>query len=110
MNMNSNPTADELHDIIAAADDNAGDHMAWVDTAGEVHLSTFDREDGEAYNRARNACIAKAQFYMPLFIGGRGYVGPNAAADMDWVAQEFEILARLWKVRARGLQDEEGEG
>ena len=38
MNMNNNPTSEQLKELIASVDDNAGDHCLWIDNDGNVHL------------------------------------------------------------------------
>lgn len=39
MNMKSEPTAEELSQILVAADDGAGRHILLVSRSGEVHLT-----------------------------------------------------------------------
>lgn len=42
MNLNNNPTANELSELIAACDDNAGHHVLWVSKSGDVAITLLE--------------------------------------------------------------------
>lgn len=98
MNMETNPTVDELRALIRAEDDRAGHHIVWVATNGDVHVSIVP-EDMSPVDLER--IHPDMQLRLETFQIGNEYVGPTAAEDNDWMNQLFEALNREWP-RARG--------
>lgn len=94
MNMNDNPSVDELAALLAIQDDKEHSHRIWVGYDGRVHISKVP--DDEEY------IMENAKFRYEVLNAGNDYVGPNAAADMDYVSRELEYLKRDWTSGATG--------
>ena len=43
MNLDNNPTMDELRDLLRPLDDRAAHHVLWVDRTGEVHITPMEK-------------------------------------------------------------------
>jgi hypothetical protein len=97
MNMNNNPTVEELAAMMAIQDDNAHSHRMWVSHDGEVHISKVPED--EDYIRAN------AKFRYETLDAGNDYVGPNAASDLEYVQSELNHLKRDWETGAEGYID-----
>ena len=93
MNMNQNPTVEELRELIRACDDLAGHHVLWVAKNGDVHVSRVPKDKTPVG-------FEEAQLDMQLrcetFEAGNEYVGPEAAQDDDWIEQLFDALTKEW--------------
>ena len=100
MNLEQNPTPDELRELIATCDDRAGHHVLWVAKNGDVHVTRVpkDRAPGDFEDDWPDLQLR----YEP-FQAGNEYVGPEAAADSDWINELFDALTREWP-NARGKQ------
>jgi hypothetical protein len=92
MNLNADPTKEQLRELLARCDDRAGHHVLWVDRGGEVRISQLPRvwppppfEPGP-----------DVQLYHELFEAGKEYFGEEAAADDEWVSELFRVLVELW--------------
>lgn len=94
MNLNNNPTTDELRALFAAADDKAGHHILWVDIAGQVHLTLLD-DSVRLPDFSKTYPTVRIRF--EAFCAGNGYVGPEAADDDDHVARYFGWLQFEWE-------------
>lgn len=82
MNMNDNPTANELAELLGAQDDRAGEHVLWIDEAGHVHMSL---------HAGPNVRVE----YAP-FEAGVGFVGADAALDRELVGDLLASLVEQW--------------
>lgn len=101
MNLNDNPTKDQLASLLAACDDRAGHHALWVDDDGEVRITKLPRiwPPPEV-----DSDIKQARVRVETFHAGNGYVGPEAAANADWVAELFGWLTRDWAAGKNGAR------
>ncbi len=97
MNMNNNPTVEELATMVAILDDKAHSHKIWVSHDGEVHISRVP--ENEEHIRAN------AKFRYETLDAGNDYVGPNAAKDLAYVEKELNHLKRDWAKGAEGYID-----
>jgi hypothetical protein len=98
MNLNSNPTAENLRELIRECDDSAGNHVLWVKKTGEVKLSRIPRDQSPIGLEKTHADM---QIRFATFMAGNEYVGPEAAEDEEWVAELFDSLITKWR-QARG--------
>ncbi|MDX9667871.1 hypothetical protein QMK50_23235 [Pseudomonas sp. P5_152] len=94
MNLNNQPTIDELARMFAAHKDSHDSHILWIAKSGQVHidcLSPHAHEDEFAKNnhdlRAR----------LKMYRRGQGYVGKKAAADKDYVGRVLATLTQEWQ-------------
>lgn len=103
MNLNDNPTAAQLAELLGDQDDDAGEHVLWVDTKGGVHMSL---------HAGPNVRVE----YAP-FEAGVGFVGPDAAGDTELVGDLLASLVEQWAAAATApegiqmvdLDDPDGE-
>jgi hypothetical protein len=98
MNLDANPTVQQLRELIARYDDAAGNHVLWVKRTGEVEISTVPPDNSPG--RFQQEHPEMRLRYGP-FLAGNEYVGPEAAADDEWIAELFESLLREWR-KAKG--------
>ncbi|KQQ32371.1 hypothetical protein ASF61_15120 [Duganella sp. Leaf126] len=75
----------ELRRLIAEADDCAGTHTLWIDTGGEVHLSTDD-----------SAADDSVRLRFTPFQPGAGMVGPLAAHDDGLIGKMYFSILHHW--------------
>jgi hypothetical protein len=102
MNLNNNPTMDQLRDLLRPWDDIAAHHVLWVDRTGEVHVTPLEkkwRPIPEPGPDVLNNAVVRFQ----TFTAGTGYVGAEAAANDEWITDAFNWLVRDWAAAtARG--------
>lgn len=103
MNMNDNPTTEELTGMVARCDDNAGRHMLWVSNDGAVHLDEVPRPLTPV-GFIREAGL-DVRFRFETFAATNGYVGQTAANDQRWIAQLFGWLKTHWQNGDTGYID-----
>jgi hypothetical protein len=93
MNMENNPTVDELRGLIQGCDDRAGDHVLWVGKNGDVHVSRIPKNQTSAdFEQAEPDMRLRCE----AFEAGNEYVGPEAARDNDWIKELFRTLITEW--------------
>lgn len=91
MNLNNNPTHEQLRDLLRDCDDMAGHHLLWVKKNGEVKLSRIPvRDDPASFHDAN------MRLRCETFLAGNEYVGPEAADDDRWVSELFDRLLEEW--------------
>lgn len=103
MNVKNNPTKEQLKSLIAAQDDDAGDHMLWVSTDGEVFLDTVP----ESLTPAGHAesLAGRMQFRLETMAAGNDYVGPKAAEDKAWIDCVYAALLTNYERGVRRYVD-----
>jgi hypothetical protein len=98
MNLNLNPTMDELRQLLRQGDDCAGHHILWVRRSGEVELSRVPKGPPPVgFDKDR----PDMQMRCETFLAGNEYVGPEAADDEEWVHELFDSLLKEW-AKAKG--------
>jgi hypothetical protein len=93
VNLNNHPTPEELRDLIRGHDDLAGHHVLWVRKNGEVVVSLIPRDQTPVGFQAPPPDM---QMQFEPFLAGNEYVGPEAAADEEWVNDLFDRLREEW--------------
>jgi hypothetical protein len=102
MNLNNNPTMDQLRDLLRPLDDRAAHHVLWVDHAGEVHVTPLAKEWRPIPEPGPDV-LDNALVRFHTFYAGYGYVGPEAVTDDEWITEALEWMLRDWaKANARG--------
>jgi hypothetical protein len=105
MNLNNNPTKEELQTLLQVCDDGAGIHVLWVERLGEVQITLLLTEtDVEWIKGVDNE---KVQFHYASYAKNDGYVGKFASADELYIVTLFEKLLKDWKEHTRGSIDNE---
>lgn len=92
--MNSSPSVQDLKPLFEPADDDAGNHVLWIDQRGEVHL-TLIPEGCDPVSFENSA--ASMQVRLETFCQGNGYVGTKAAEDDAHMGAIFRQLVDSWK-------------
>ncbi|MCF5233247.1 MULTISPECIES: hypothetical protein [unclassified Pseudomonas] len=93
MNLNNQPTIDELAEMFLAQKDTLDDHILWVGKSGEVNIDCLAPHTEEAeFDRTHPELAARLKMYRR----GQGYVGKKAAADRNFIEQVFDTLNNAW--------------
>jgi hypothetical protein len=98
MNLDANPSIEELRELVKRCDDSAGHHVLWVKKSGEVIISCIPKNQTPDEIQEDHPDM---QLRMETFLAGNEYVGPEAADDCDWISELFESLRKEWQ-KAKG--------
>jgi hypothetical protein len=103
MHLKKDPTKEQLKNLIAAQDDEAGDHMHWVSVEGEVFLETVP----ESLTPAGHAesLDGRMLFRLETMRAGNDYAGPRAAEDKEWIDRVYAALVTNYEQGVRGYVD-----
>ncbi|AHL34976.1 hypothetical protein CD58_19770 [Pseudomonas brassicacearum] len=94
MNLNNQPSIDELARMFAAHKDTLDNHILWISKTGQVHmdcLSPYTQED-EFEKNTQDLCAR-----LKMYRRGQGYVGKKAAADKDFMGRVLQTLTQAWE-------------
>jgi hypothetical protein len=91
MNLNDDPTIDQLRNLIRMGVDALWHHILWVDKSGYVMLTGVPRNENPEEAKLRNA-----QLRFEGFRVGNQYVGEDAANDSEFMAELFDKLLESW--------------
>jgi len=93
MNLNNQPTIDELAQLFAAQKDSLDSHILWISKSGQVHIDCLSPNAHEAeFDQNNQNLLARLKMYRR----GQGYVGKKAAADKDFIANVLQTLKQAW--------------
>ncbi len=93
MNLNDNPTIDELAKLFATRKDSLDDHLLWVSQSGEVRL---DRLPPNTIEDEFQEHLPSMRARFKAYRRGQGYVGKKAAADTEFVGRVLQTLQQQW--------------
>lgn len=94
MNLNNQPTIDELAEMFAAQKDTLDDHILWIGKSGQVHIDCLaPHTQEEEFDKNHRELAARLKMYRR----GQGYVGKKAAADRNFIEQVFHTLNTEWQ-------------
>ena len=89
MNLNNQPTIEQLAEMFAAQKDTLDDHILWIGKSGKVQIDCLAPHTEEAeFDRNNRELAARLKVYRR----GQGYVGKKAAADRNFIEQVFDTL------------------
>jgi hypothetical protein len=94
MNLNNNPTKDQLRDLLRPFDDRAAHHVLWVDRGGEVHITPMVRVKWGRPPEPPQDVLDNAVVRFETFWAGNGYVGSDVSDE--WITDAFDWLLRDW--------------
>jgi hypothetical protein len=94
MNLNNNPSAEQLSELLRLSNDAEGIHILWVDTSGEVLIHILGDEPVTKWSAKMKK---KIQLLYAVFGKNDGFVGETAANDLIYVATLFEKLLKDWQ-------------
>ncbi|WP_085726210.1 hypothetical protein [Pseudomonas sp. R37(2017)] len=93
MNLNNQPTIDELARIFAAKKDSLDNHILWISKCGQVRIDCLSPHAHEAeFEQNNQNLLARLKMYRR----GQGYVGKKAAADKDFIGNVLQTLKQAW--------------
>lgn len=92
MNLNENPTKEELKKLICDCDEKKWSHQLYVKKSGDVLIA--EENDGVVFND-------DVQFWADTFTG-EGHVGEDAANDSKYIDILFNYLVKNWKLKSLG--------
>lgn len=93
MNLNDNPTIDQLAKLFATRKDSLDDHLLWVSQSGEVRL---DRLPPNTIEDEFQEHLPSMRARFKAYRRGQGYVGKKAAADTEFVGRVLQTLQQQW--------------
>ena len=93
MNLNNQPTIEELAEMFAAQKDTLDDHILWIGKSGEVQIDCLAPHTEEAEFDKNNRELAAR---LKMYRRGQGYVGKKAAADKDFIGNVLQTLKQAW--------------
>jgi hypothetical protein len=93
MNLNNQPTIEELARMFAAQKDSHDSHILWISKSGQVHIDCLATHADEAeFDKNNQNLLARLRMYRR----GQGYVGKKAAADKDFIGSVLQTLKQAW--------------
>ncbi|KPB72823.1 hypothetical protein ACKUFS_10500 [Pseudomonas cannabina] len=98
MNINKQPTVDQLAGLFAARKDTLDDHIVWIAESGEVHVDAMAPHTRECEFRDAHPQMRVA---LKMFRRGQGYVGKKAAADRTFMENTLQALKSEWQKTQR---------
>ena len=96
MNLNDNPTKEQLRELLRPLDDRAAHHALWVDRSGEVHVTPMARVKWGRPPEPPQELLDNAVVRFETFWAGNGYTGPEGVANDEWIDDAFDMLLRDW--------------
>src|SRR5471032_849421 len=95
MNLNNQPTIDELTQLFKSRKDTLDDHVLWVCKSGEVHIDCLANQSEESEFERNHP---EMRVRLKMYRRGQGYVGKKAAADKDYIGRVLQTLEHEWPV------------
>jgi hypothetical protein len=93
MNLNNQPTIEELARMFAAQKDSHDSHILWISKSGQVHMDCLaTHADETEFDKNNQNLLARLKMYRR----GQGYVGKKAAADKDFIGSVLQTLKQAW--------------
>lgn len=93
MNLNNQPTIDELARMFAAQKDSHDSHILWISKSGQVHIDCLAPHAHEAdFDQHNQNLLVRLKMYRR----GQGYVGKKAAADKAFIGNVLQTLKQAW--------------
>jgi hypothetical protein len=93
MNLNNQPTIDQLARLFAAQKDSLDNHILWVCEQGNVHMDGLGAcTEEKQFDDQRPHMRARLKMYRK----GQGYVGKKAAADKQFLGRVLHTLSSEW--------------
>ena len=100
MNLNYNPTLDQLIQLMGSVDDTQDSHILYVTKNGDVHLAVFSADTAVGAEYANEEIL---QFVLDTFMIGEGYTGQEAIQDPEWMDEVFSELNEHWAAKTTGF-------
>jgi hypothetical protein len=104
LNLNQGFSKEDLVRLLSLYDDDAGNHMIWVDMDGNVEIAVLT--DLTA-TEMEDVLKGRIKFHYETLAGGNRYVGIEAADDEKYVSELYDLLFNDWKIGRQGLIENE---
>lgn len=92
MNLNNNPTAQQLSQLLSVCNDEAGHHILWVSKSGDVSVTQINDISPIGFQESTPSMAMRYETFQQ----GNSYVGPDAANDMGHVNRLLKDLINEW--------------
>ncbi len=92
MNLNNNPTVQQLSQLLAVCNDDAGHHILWVSKTGDVSVTQINDIGPIGFEQNTSSMAMRYE----TFQRGNNYVGQEAANDNDYVNKVLKDLMNEW--------------
>lgn len=103
MNLQNNPTIDDLIFIFASKNDEDDSHILWVNYHGDVFLDPIGKDiTPVGWDEANQD---KCKFRFESYVQGKGYVGLIASQDIKWMEKVYKGLLDNWNLGTTGFID-----
>jgi len=96
MNLNQNPSVDQLKQLFASVDDEAGHHILWVDLSGNVHLSIIPEGLSPVGFQEELKTSNAMKFCLDTFPRGSEDVGVDASKSDEHMDRIFGRVMKAW--------------
>ena len=93
MNMNKNPSMEQLRDLIASCSPVTCRYLLWVSTDGEVYIDSLFRVSEHDLTE-----LYQDKMLFKINLSG-GQIGPEAAGDKGWLVRLCGMLLSKWRKR-----------
>lgn len=101
MNLNNNPTTQDLSKLLNSCNDSAGHHILWVSQSGDVSITLLSNLSPIAFEQSEPSMAMRHE----TFNQGNDYVGPQAANDINYVSGLLDSLIGEWsKYSGQGVR------
>ncbi|WP_460952879.1 hypothetical protein [Spirosoma litoris] len=97
MNLNQNPTRDQLKLLLAECDNTRRSHLLYVKSDGDVRIKSFlnYRSYAEWVDDNPDDILLRFEHYDK----GQNYVGPVAAQNEPWIERLYNALLDNWSTK-----------
>lgn len=92
MNLTTNPTIQQLSALLSPCDDTAGHHVLWVSKSGDVNITLLSNLSPIGFEQSTPSMALRYE----TFNAGNGYVGQDAAADLNYLHRILNDLVERW--------------
>ncbi|EAM8994566.1 hypothetical protein E1L19_08660 [Salmonella enterica subsp. enterica] len=92
MNLNNNPTAQQLSQLLSVCNDDAGHHILWVSKTGDVSVTLINDIGPIGFEQNTPSMAMRYE----TFQRGNKYVGQEAANDESYVNRLLKDLINEW--------------
>lgn len=92
MNLNNNPTTQQLSKLMALCDDTAGHHVLWVSKSGDVNITLLSDLSPIGFEESTPSMALRYE----TFNMGNSYVGQDAAIDPIYLTRILDDLTTAW--------------
>lgn len=102
MNLNNNPTKEELKDLFAQCDDKAGHHILWVNNNGDVKIDLLVNILPAKWAKDHEDIY---KFRLETWIAGNSYTGKSASQNTHWIDRIYKSITQHWAKGTKGYID-----